>query len=43
MNTTVVVAVSGPCDHLAIKKGESEKEEGAEIVHFFAGDYNWPL
>ena len=29
--------------HLARKKGESEKEEGVEIVHFFADDYNWPL
>ena len=35
-------AVSDPCVHLARKKGESE-EEGVEIVHFFADDYNWPL
>ena len=44
MDMTVAVAVSDPCVHLARKKkGDSEKEEGVEIVHFFADDYNWPL
>ena len=40
---TVAAAVFDPCVHSARKKGESEKEEGVEIVHFFADDYNWPL
>ena len=43
MDMTVTVAVSDPCVHLTRKKGEYEKEEGVKIVHFFAGDYNWPL
>ena len=43
VDMTVAVAVSDPCVHLAGKKGESEKEEGVEIVYFFADDYNWLL
>ena len=40
---TVAVVVSDPCVRLVRKKSESKKEEGVDIVHFFADDYNWTL
>ena len=43
MDMTVAVVVSDPCVRLVRKKSESKKEEGVDIVHFFADDYNWPL
>ena len=43
VDMTVAVVVSDPCIHLTRNKGESEKEEGVKIVHFFADDYDWPF